>query len=45
MTTEEERTAFIQCVNEARCDEAKEYNVEYDKYIKEYLDKYGDNKG
>lgn len=40
MTTEEDRTEFIECVNESRCQEAKKYNAEYDKYIKYYLQKY-----
>lgn len=43
--SEEERNAFIECMFEARCDEAKEYKLMYDNYKKEYLDKYGDNKG
>lgn len=43
--TNEERSEFIKCVSEERCQEAKEYNAEYNKYKKEYLDKYGDNKG
>ena len=43
--TNEERTRFIKCVSEGRCKEAKEYNAEYNKYKKEYLDKYGNNKG
>ena len=29
---------------EARCDEAKEYNLMYANYKKEYLDKYENNK-
>lgn len=45
ITTNEERLEFIKCVSGERCREAKEYNAEYNKYKKEYLDKYGDNKG
>lgn len=43
--TNEERSEFIKCVSEERCQEAKEYNAEYNKYKKEYLDNHGDNKG
>lgn len=42
--SEEERNEFIECMFEARCDEAKEYRLMYANYKKEYLDKYGDNK-
>lgn len=41
--TNEEISDFIKCMSEERCQESKEYNVEYNKYKKEYLDKYGDN--
>lgn len=37
ITTDEERTEFIKCVNETRCQEAKEYNEKYDNFVKEYL--------
>ena len=37
ITTDEERAEFIRCVNEARCQEAKEYNEKYDNFVKEYL--------
>ena len=43
--SEEERNEFIECMFAAKCDEAKEYKLMYHKYKKEYLDKYGDNKG
>ena len=43
--TNEERSEFIKCVSEERCQEAKEYNAEYNKYKKEYLDNHGNNKG
>lgn len=45
ITTNEERSRFIRCVSEEHCQEAKEYNSKYNEYKKEYLDKYGDNKG
>jgi hypothetical protein len=37
ITTDEERTNFIKCTNEARCQEAKDYNEKYDNFVKEYL--------
>lgn len=42
--TDEEMIEFIKCVNEERCQEAKEYNAEYNKYKKEYLNKYEKDK-
>lgn len=45
MTTNEERSEFIKCMREERCQEAKDYNAEYNKYTKEYKDKYGNNEG
>ena len=41
---EESRNAFIECMFEARCDEAKAYDLMYANYKKEYIDKHGDNK-
>lgn len=45
VSEEERRNAFIECMFEAKCDEAKAYDLMYANYKKEYLEKYGDNKG
>lgn len=39
ITNDEERANYIKCVNEGRCQEAKNYNKEYDDYVKEYMNK------
>lgn len=39
--TNEEMSDFIKCMSEEHCQEAKDYNAEYNKYKKEYLDKHG----
>ena len=39
ITTEEERDEYLDCINEARCEEAKEYNKKYNCYVKEYLER------
>ena len=40
MSTNEERSEFIKCMSEKRCQEAKDYNTEYNKY-KKVLNKNG----
>mgnify|MGYP003288456573 CR=1 FL=1 len=40
ITNNDERSEFIKCLSEERCQEAKEYNSVYNKYKKEYQDKY-----
>lgn len=43
ITNNEERSEFIKCISEERCQEAKDYNAEYDKYKKEYLERHENN--
>lgn len=37
ITTDKERNDFIKCINEVRCQEAKEYKEKYNNFVKEYL--------